>query len=68
MKICPRCGSRVIPIRYGLPPSEWIEPFEAGEFTLGGCVVSDDDPKWRCPDCPADIWRDGRVLVLEEGD
>jgi len=48
---CPTCGSRMIPILYGLPSSEMRGPVERGEIKLGGCVVSGNDPQWWCPQC-----------------
>jgi rubrerythrin len=52
--VCPMCGSeRVAEIPYGLPDfSEELErALDAGEVVLGGCVVTGDDPSWRCVEC-----------------
>lgn len=55
---CPSCGlSKVVPIVYGMPGSELIEAYEKGEVELGGCVVSDYDPEWRCRACGHDWGR-----------
>jgi len=48
---CPTCGTRMIPILYGLPSPEMRESVERGEIKLGGCVVSGGDPEWWCPQC-----------------
>ncbi len=51
---CPECGSeRVARILYGLPDlSEELErQLDGGEVVLGGCMVSGDDPSWRCVEC-----------------
>lgn len=49
-KNCPACGSRrIASITYGYPifSEELEQKLEAGEITLGGCCISDDDPKLR---------------------
>src|SRR5688500_16953006 len=49
---CPICESRgVVRIAYGLPSREMIESAKKGEIVLGGCVVSGNDPQWRCTAC-----------------
>ncbi len=59
---CPNCQSKkhVVPVVYGLPTKEEME----GEGTtdtkltggsrrilLGGCIVTEDSPKWHCLSC-----------------
>jgi hypothetical protein len=54
---CPRCEAvEVVPIVYGFsaPDSESMRAAEAGEVFLGGCVVPDDQPYWRCRNCGFD--------------
>ena len=51
---CPNCGkSSVAEIFWGYPGN--IESMEAAidrkEIVLGGCCVTDHDPKWECNDC-----------------
>jgi len=46
--ICQRCGQPGIPIVYGLPGPELFEAAEAGRVALGGCVIYDEMPIWRC--------------------
>lgn len=51
---CPKCGSKkVAAILYGLPDfsDELERKLDAGEVVLGGCIISDDDPLWRCVEC-----------------
>jgi hypothetical protein len=58
--VCPTCGSpRVARILYGLPAfSEELErALQEGTVALGGCVVTGDDPDWRCLACGDDIYR-----------
>jgi hypothetical protein len=49
---CPSCGhAEVIPIAYGLPGPEMQAAVERGEIALGGCIVSPENPNWRCTEC-----------------
>ncbi len=49
---CPKCKSiNVIPIVYGLPTPEAEEEAKKGLFKLGGCIVSEESPKWHCKNC-----------------
>jgi hypothetical protein len=59
---CPTCGStdKVIPIVYGRPTSETWQLAKAGRVALGGCVVTGEDPAWRCRSCRADFGRSSR--------
>ena len=50
--ICPSCNSEnVATIAFGYPSPEMINAAERGEIVLGGCCVTEDDPKWHCKDC-----------------
>ena len=50
---CPKCGkSWIAEILWGYPDMESIEEeLEKKEIVLGGCYVTDHDPKWECNDC-----------------
>jgi hypothetical protein len=53
---CPLCRSNdTIPIFYGFPPHDSIEPFlkaaDRGEIELGGCVLLDKRPSHHCKNC-----------------
>ena len=55
---CPACGSdRVARILFGLldMDDDISRKIEEGEIVAGGCLVSDDDPAWRCLDCGVGI-------------
>ncbi|HPJ05829.1 MAG TPA: hypothetical protein PLK17_09965 [Bacteroidales bacterium] len=55
---CPACGSpKVVRIMYGMPSYEAFLDSKAGKIILGGCVVSNDDPKWGCIDCKEKIYK-----------
>jgi len=51
---CPKCGkSWVAEIFWGYPANmdSMEEQLEKKEIVLGGCYVTDHDPKWVCNDC-----------------
>lgn len=50
---CPSCRSKVnaVPIVFGMPEEELEEQARRGEVVLGGCCVTDDDPRWFCKSC-----------------
>jgi hypothetical protein len=51
-RICPSCQSgAVISIIYGLPGPEAIKEAEEGLIALGGCLVDDENPNWKCKAC-----------------
>jgi hypothetical protein len=55
---CPSCGGAdVARILYGLVHSdaELNEALRRKKVVLGGCVVTDDDPKWHCNACGAEF-------------
>jgi predicted RNA-binding Zn-ribbon protein involved in translation (DUF1610 family) len=67
-KECPACGaSPVASILYGLPAmdEELDSKIERGLVALGGCIVTGDDPQWRCASCGAEIYRDGPHGIVE---
>lgn len=41
----------MIPIFYGMPGPELVEASMRGVVELGGCVISDDAPMFRCEHC-----------------
>lgn len=46
---CPKCGlNRVKEIFYGLPSSGFAESRLGKQYHLAGCVVTGNDPKWKC--------------------
>ena len=53
---CPRCGSnKVVPIHYGYPGPKMQSDYDAGKIDWGGCVITDNDPAWRCKECDC-VW------------
>ena len=59
--ICPICGQFTgVPIIYGMPGPDDVESAQRGEIALGGCVLDDDMPQWRCTDldCNAEWGRE----------
>lgn len=47
--VCSACGADGVPLMFGLPVPEARAAAEAGDLALGGCVVVDERPTWRCP-------------------
>jgi predicted RNA-binding Zn-ribbon protein involved in translation (DUF1610 family) len=52
---CPRCGAEMtpVPILYGMPTPDGFAAAERGEVELGGCIVGEESPEYRCPSCRA---------------
>ena len=51
---CPKCNNEnFAKILWGyFPPTDEIENgLNREEYTMGGCLVTDNDPKWECNDC-----------------
>ena len=46
-KKCPNCGAKLKKILYGLPDGE----IDLEEYEIGGCCITDDDPKLVCSEC-----------------
>ena len=48
--VCPRNpADKIIPIAYGFPSSKTMKKAREGKVYLGGCVVTDCDPRYYCP-------------------
>jgi hypothetical protein len=70
-RACPRCRSRdVAEIVYGYPmwDDTWEANTRAGEWAVGGCVVSPGQPDFRCNVCRALFREDGMVVLDPEED
>ena len=48
---CPKCGKKMIKIRYGMPGPETLDKYEKGEIEIGGCDFDKDNPKYYCKYC-----------------
>lgn len=49
---CPSCATpNPLEILYGLPSNEMQLAESEGAIALGGCIVGDDSPAYRCRDC-----------------
>lgn len=54
--VCPNCGGKLIPIKYGLIPINEENESEIGEeYVLGGCCVNFDSPTDYCKHCQKEI-------------
>ena len=48
---CPQCKSKnTVPIVYGLI-DDFGQDEDEGDYELGGCGVTDNDPDYSCKDC-----------------
>ncbi len=57
---CPSCGFKPMGvILYGMPiPTEqYYRDVESGKLIVGGCSLTDDDPKWECRNCGQQIFK-----------
>ena len=51
MKACRKCKSKnTVPIVYGLI-DDFGQDEDEGDYELGGCGVTDNDPDYSCKDC-----------------
>jgi hypothetical protein len=64
---CPICAkAKLVPIVYGLPGVELRRDSEMGLVSLGGCVVTGNDPELECLGCEAKLMRDGEWVLISE--
>jgi len=50
--ICPECNKEtVVDIIYGYPSDELLEEARQNKVVLGGCVVEESNPEFRCLNC-----------------
>ncbi len=64
---CPACGSLdTVKIVYGMPTYEAFQAAERGEFVLGGCCVSEEDPDRACKACGRKFGRDSSYLKVNK--
>lgn len=55
---CPKCGNRnVAEYLWGMPAftKKLEEELEVGHFVLGGCMITESDPKYHCNNCKKDF-------------
>lgn len=47
---CPVChkNDQVVRIIYGYPSEKTMEDAEKGLIYIGGCIISNNSPKWYC--------------------
>ncbi len=51
---CPNCNKKwIAEILWGYPADMQSieEELERKEIVLGGCLITDQDPKWKCNNC-----------------
>ena len=53
-EICPECGSsRILEFLYGEVGPEIAQVPGYDKIALGGCVIEQDSPAWKCGNCGA---------------
>jgi hypothetical protein len=58
---CPRCRRIAgVVIVYGMPGADLFEAAEKNQLALGGCVIFEDQPDYRCRQCGHE-WVDAAV-------
>lgn len=62
------CDNPMTPIVYGMPGAELMDASMAGEVELGGCLISDDAPMFRCSQCGRTEGRLGDVMDEHSAD
>ena len=56
---CPECNlEKIAYILRGMPnfTDEMKRQLDAGEVVLGGCLIRDDMPRWKCAACGAQVY------------
>ena len=49
---CEKCGAEIIPIVFGYPSGSMIRDAARRKIALGGCVITDLNPRSKCSaDC-----------------
>jgi len=65
LRKCPECGSwPVAGLLFGMPSMNALfkRDLEAGRIVLGGCVRTDNHPRWQCADCGTQM---GKMVVSD---
>jgi len=51
-QICPECKStEIVDIVYGYPTEEVLQSWFKKEIELGGCIVRNENPIYKCKKC-----------------
>ncbi len=66
---CPYCGSeRIAEYLYGLygDDDELMKAIEEGEVILAGCIITPNDPDYRCRDCGKDFGVNINTMLVSD--
>ena len=65
---CPKCGAPVYRILYGMPMMSEEEYFITyhEHVIYGGCEITEDNPKWACSKCGAEIYPAQKAKTKKE--
>ncbi len=48
---CPDCGTKLVPIVFGMPNEQGIQEAQEGKIILGGCCMMPINPTRGCTQC-----------------
>ncbi len=64
---CPACAkAKLVPIAYGFPMGKTVQDSELGILSIGGCVVTGNDPELECRGCKEKFMRNGEWVLINE--
>lgn len=67
---CEQCGStKIANIFYGYPSisTKLDKAIQEGRIVLGGCVITECDPNWKCVDCGLQIYKNEKFKCSKCG-
>lgn len=64
--ICPKCNKKLVEIVYGMPSSEMFKKAKNKEVKLGGCEITEYDPKYYCYNCNKNYYDDLKECIEDK--
>ncbi len=58
----PHCKGKVLPIIYGEPTPKCVKKAARGEIIIGGCIIYQGLPRWRCQSCDTDFIHNDDII------
>ncbi|MFZ3150893.1 MAG: hypothetical protein WA116_04330 [Anaerolineaceae bacterium] len=68
-RTCPVYKSkRIATIQYGYPiySEDLQRKLDEGKITIGGCCITEDDPKWECVDCGVELFKKNDLFPTDK--
>jgi hypothetical protein len=60
---CPGCGRTGVMVVYGMPGPDLLDAAERGGVSIGGCVITGNDPDQQCQSC-GQMWKTDDSVAL----